>query len=537
MDARLHDLEAPVAARLEALDQDAFVARLWARDATLWPGDPEAIRRRLGWLEAPTRARTALPEWQAVAGALRAGRWRGSAVLGMGGSSLFPEVLSTVFGPGDGGLPLSILDTTDPAAVSAFEETRPPAETLFVVASKSGTTLETLSLYRYFEAKGGSFVAITDPGTPLEATAAETGFEGCIHGTEDVGGRYSAMTAFGLFPALLLDLEAERLVSEAEGMAEACRQAPAQNPGVVLGVVLGEAVRAGRDKLTLLLSKEIGAFAHWVEQLVAESTGKDGRGVVPVVEEREAMRTGPLDDRLFVHLALEGEPDLLAPYASSGHPCLRIELPSSRQIGAEVFRWEVATATCAHILSVDPFDEPDVALSKRLTSEILQAWGEGRFESPPARAELGGRPVHADPHLPETDDPLSAHLGRATPGDYLALLAYLPRTGAIDGRLARLREALAARMGIATTLGYGPRFQHSTGQLHKGGPNTGLFLQFVWEAGPELPIPGVGYDFATLEAAQAWGDFRALVERGRRILRIDLGPDPVAGLDRLLARL
>ncbi len=532
----LGQLRPRVEQRLATLARERFVDRLWAKDPGLWPGDPAAIGRRLGWLEAPERAGETWAAVQPLRELVRERQIDHCVLLGMGGSSLFPEVLSEVFGPGPGGVPLTVLDTTDPAAIAAVESTLDLEHTLFVVASKSGTTIETMSLYRYFSAKGGLYLAITDPGTPLSQTCEAAGFVTCLHAPPEVGGRYSALTHFGLAPAALLGLDAAPLLEAARTLATQCRRPPAENPGLRLGAFLGEAALAGRDKLTLVTSEAIAPFADWIEQLVAESTGKQGRGIVPIVGEALTGMEGYGDDRIFVEIAMHGEADRLEPLREKGQPCLRIELDSKAALGAEVMRWEIATAVAGAILEVNPFDEPDVALSKRLTQEILEARKSGPAEAPTAVEVADGLAFFADPDLPASADVLQAHLDRVTPGDYLAILAYLPANESTRRDLETLRNWLRAQTGVATTLGYGPRFQHSTGQLHKGGPPTGVFLQLTWDASPELPIPGADYDFATLEAAQALGDFRALVERGRRVLRIHLGDHYGEGLERLLKR-
>ena len=465
---------------LALLGKSGFCRRLWARDPSLWPGDPDAIRNRLGWL-ALHEKRPEARELKRFASELRDGGFRQALLLGMGGSSLFPEVLART--PRQG-LDMVVLDSTAPSAIRAAEERLDLSRTLVIVSSKSGTTLETLSLTKHFASRipdKRQFVAITDPGSPLEGMAEEQGFRRVFAHPADVGGRYSALSAVGLLPAALIGIDPEELLEGAARMARASEAPEPESPGVRLGAVLADAALAGRDKLMLS-----GPLGPWIEQLVAESTGKDGKGIIPVEGEPPGTRGS---DRLLLD---PPEPDL-------GSACLL---------------WELAVATAGNVLGINPFDQPDVEGSKELTRKMLAG---GIPEPPPGD--------------------LKALLAGARPGDYLALLAWLPRTAPIDAELQGMRTAARDAIGLATTLGYGPRYLHSTGQLHKGGADRGLFLLLTCDEREDLPVPGEAYTFGALLRCQAQGDFLALQRRGRRAVRCHLGRDPLAGLRALRRRL
>jgi hypothetical protein len=412
-------------------------------------------------------------------------------LLGMGGSSLAPEVFSTTFG----GKALTVLDTTHPEAVLAAEEGGDLGNTLFIVASKSGGTVETLSQLAYFFGKvqdGSQFVAITDPGTPLEALARAKGFRRVFLNPPDIGGRYSTLSYFGLVPAALIGVDVHALLHSAEEMACACAEwvPGAENPGLWLGALMGEAAKAGRDKLTLLIPDEVAAFGAWLEQLIAESTGKEGTGIVPVDGEPQGSPDVYGRDRLFVSLGVETElePSAVIPFGGSDN------------LGAEFFRWEFATAVAGHILEIHPFDQPNVEEAKAATRRLLEA-------------DI----VPREPY-----DDLNALLDEVRPGDYLGIQAYLPRTAENVDRLQAARVRLRDRLRVATTVGFGPRFLHSTGQLHKGGPATGVFIQVVDEPELDAQIPGKPYTFRRLLDSQSAGDLQALRDRGRRVARVRL---------------
>jgi transaldolase/glucose-6-phosphate isomerase len=522
-----------VAARLQRwADQDA-VGLLWARDHRLWSSKPAAeIEDRLGWLTLPVTMRRQLPGLADFAAEVAAEGITHVVLLGMGGSSLAPDVFSRTFGSRPEYPGLLVLDSTHPAAVRAVDEAIDPAATLFVVSSKSGTTIEPLSFLAYFWERVGAssptpgrhFAAITDPGTSLAALARERGFRRVFEAPADVGGRFSALTPFGLVPATLIGADAAGLLDRAEGMAEACHRPPADNPGLALGALLGEAARAGRDKATFLVSPALAAFPAWLEQLVAESTGKHGSGILPVADEPAAAPAAYGNDRVFVYLSLAGDADATQAAAvdaleAAGHPVVRLHLDSLADMGAEMYRAEVAVAMAGSVLGINPFDQPDVQLAKELATRAMAG-------------DAGGEPIEAIPpgNAAALGGALASLLGRAQPGDYFAIQAFIAPTPRAAQALQRLRLGVRDRLQLATTLGFGPRFLHSTGQYHKGGPNHGLFLQVVDAPAPDLEVPGAGYGFGRLVSAQADGDFRALVSRDRRVLRVDLGSRTEAGL-------
>ena len=526
--------------------------RLWARDARLWSADGEvqgAIGRRLGWLDGPDFAESRRPELESFAAEIRAAGYRRVLLLGMGGSSLAPEVFARSFPPASGHPRVEVLDDTGPAAVRAARDRAPLEQTLFVVSSKSGTTTETLAFLEYFwqqrrnpaGAAGRDFVAVTDPGTPLEELARARGFRRVFLNPPDIGGRYSALSYFGLVPAALQGADLKGLADRARDLAGRCGPgaAPLRNPGVYLGAVLGTLARLGRDKLTLLFSPGLASLGTWIEQLVAESTGKAGRGIVPVDGEPLADPDAYGPDRVFVAMGLAGEPEPLAPatrraLAARGHPVICWRLRDPLELGAEFLRWEIATATAGAVLGINPFDEPNVAEAKAATRELLEQdpLPEGELDWQDAGLSIFGAPGGGA----DAGTLLRRFLARARPYDYLALLAYLDRTPEVEARLKALRRLLSERLGRATTLGHGPRYLHSTGQLHKGGPNHGVFLILTADGDETVPVPGQPYDFGRLKRAQALGDVQVLRRHGRRVMRVHLA-DAAAGLDRLLAAL
>jgi len=529
----LGDLSGTVQARLRAWEEEDAVARLWAGDHTLWTTEPAPeIEDRLGWLALPEAMLPEVPGLLAFADQVVADGIHQVVLLGMGGSSLAPEVFARTFGSRPGYPELLVLDSTHPGAVRAVDEQIDPAATLFLVSSKSGTTIEPLSLFHHCWERVGAetaqpgrhFAAITDPGTPLAGLAGERGFRRVFAARPDLGGRFSALSHFGLVPAALIGADVAGLLAGAARMAAACRRPPDKNPGLVLGAALGELARAGRDKATFLVSPSLAALPTWLEQLVAESTGKDGTGIVPVADESVAPPEAYGGDRCFVYLALRGDEDDAQAAAvdaleAAGHPVVRVVLEQLTDLGAELFRAEVAVAMAGNILGIHPFNQPDVQLAKELAAQAMR--GEG-----------GGAPIAAVPasHGPAVDAAVADLLERARPGDYLAIQAFVAPTPEAAEALQGLRHRVRDRFRLATTLGFGPRFLHSSGQLHKGGPDTGLFLQVVDDPRPDLPIPGTSSTFGRLVTAQADGDYRALESLGRRMLRVSLGGDPAAGL-------
>ncbi len=515
--------------------------RFWKEDPTLWPEAPPAeVSSRMGWLHLPELMHDQVDRLTSFADEVRAEGYRQVVVLGMGGSSLAPDVLRAVFGSRPGYPQLHVLDTTHPDAIVALRRELDPVRTLFLVSSKSGTTVEPLSLYRYFAAEvraagkdvGPHFAAITDPGTPLERQAEEEGFRATFRALPTVGGRYSALTHFGMVPAALIGLDVRGFLDRAWTMSEAC--APTipvvENPGLALGAVLGELGSRGKDKLTFWAAGSLRALPVWLEQLVAESTGKLGKGLVPVVDEppTEAARYG--SDRVFVEIQEAGRSDeTLAGHTSrleaAGFPVIRVRVPDPISLGEEFFRWEVAVASAGRALGIDPYDQPDVELAKELARQAMSgsAGASPEADVETVAAGAGGR-------LPRA---LSAWMALARPGDYVAIQAYLAPRPEVSQTLQAIRRRLLERLGLATTFGYGPRFLHSTGQLHKGGPNTGLFLQLVDQPSQDLAVPGTDYTFAQLIRAQSLGDYRALRQKGRRVLRVDLQRDVPGGLHQL----
>jgi transaldolase/glucose-6-phosphate isomerase len=533
--------------------------RLWDGDATLWTGGDES--RWLGWLRIIDRQRRESGALRRFADAIAGEGILHAVVLGMGGSSLCPEVLRETFGVVPGRPELFVLDSTDPAQIKSLEDRIDPGRTLFIVSSKSGTTLEPDIFKAYFfdravkalgaQRAGGRFVAITDPGSKLETEAARDRFRAVYPGEPSVGGRYSALSHFGMVPAAVMGLDVERLLDGAARMAAACGPGAraADNPGVALGAILGAAARRGLDKLTLLASPGLRDLGAWLEQLIAESTGKNGKAIIPVDRERPGPPEAYGGDRLFIHLRLDAAPDpeqdrAIKALERAGLPVIRVAVADIWALGAEFFRWEFATAVAGALLGINPFDQPDVEASKvatRALTEEYEATGALPAETPFASegglrlfadaanaAALRDKPAGAS--RPEPAGALGAHLRRLRPGDYFALLAYLPMTARNEDRLQAIRHRVRDVTRVATCLGFGPRFLHSTGQAYKGGPDSGVFLQLTCDDAVDLPVPGRRYSFGVVKAAQARGDFRVLAERGRRALRVHLGADVETGL-------
>jgi transaldolase/glucose-6-phosphate isomerase len=528
--------------------------RLFARDAGLWTGGDEASW--LGWLDAPEAALARLDLWRDLAADAQRAGCEHFVLLGMGGSSLGAEVLRRVFGRRAGHPEPVILDSTDPDQIRAVERRIDPARTLVVVASKSGSTLEpNLLAARFLQVVGGAlgaragerFVAVTDPGSKLEALARERGFRHVVLGEPTIGGRFSALSPFGLVPAALQGLDVAALLEAALAAAiEAPRPEPAENRAVRLGLLLGAAAERGVDKLTLVAAPELEAFGAWLEQLVAESTGKRGRAVLPFDGEQLGRPDGYGADRLFVALRFRGalgaeNEAALAELASARRPIVEIDLARREELAAAIYRWEIATAVAGAVLGVHPFDQPDVEAAKvaaRKLTAAVEATGALPAETPLATA--GPLALYADPALASSLPPdcdfaaaLAAHFARFGPGDYFALLAFLEMAPETAAPLERLRHRVRDARRVATALGFGPRFLHSTGQAHKGGPPTGVFLVITADPRQDLPVPGQRLSFGQVIAAQARGDFEVLCARGRRALRVHLAGDPVAALERL----
>jgi transaldolase/glucose-6-phosphate isomerase len=536
---------------LRFLEGHEFLDRLWVKDATLWKGDAATVRNRLGWLTSPTIMRSHAEDIRTFADEIRRLQYSQVVLLGMGGSSLAGEVFNETFDSKMGFPDMLVLDSTDPAAVKHVIDTVNLGRALFVVSSKSGTTTETLAAYSFFRAQveaaasprpGMQFVAITDPGRPLDKLATETGFRRTFLNPASIGGRFSALSFFGLVPAALIGVDIKILLERAHGMVETCGNEVGVrgNPAVQLGAVLAGLARAGRDKVTLVLSEKIRALGSWIEQLLAESLGKDGTGLVPVADEPLGAPGVYGDDRIVVSLVLEGDTThdaALAKLSDAGHPVLRLVLKDPMDIGAEFFRWELATATAGAVLGVNPFDEPDVAHGKEQTSTLLAEWKRSRrLPEWPSDVEEDGLVLMTKSNKKATSvsKGLAAHLAQAVPGDYLAIQAYLTPTSEAWRILQEIRVALRDRLRIATTVGWGPRYLHSTGQLHKGGPTSGLFIQITGEDREDLAIPGAGYGFSALKAAQALGDLQSLRDGARRVIRLHLTGKQSQALPQLL---
>jgi transaldolase/glucose-6-phosphate isomerase len=532
-----------VDAALAQLEADRFGARLWQKDPTLWkPDDPAhqaEIKIRLGWLDVAETMAGRVTELTTFAGEVRRAGFTHAVLCGMGGSSLAPEVMRTTFGVAKGYLDLAVLDSTDPAAVLAAEARSDLSRTLFIIASKSGGTAEINAMFKFFwhrltqirgNRAGEHFIAITDPGTSLEALAHERGFRRVFLNPPEIGGRYSALSYFGLVPAALMGVDVARLLERARMMMGACSGniPAARNPALRLGAALGALAETGRDKATFIVSNKIASFGYWVEQLIAESTGKEGKGILPVEGEAPGKPTAYGNDRVFVYLRLgrDAKHDkAVKALEKAGHPVIEIQLSDVYELGGEFLRWEIATAVAGRVLGINPFDQPNVQEAKDITKQYLAELAQsGRL--PEAGAALS----------PATEDfgvRLRKYFSLVRRNDYIALMAYFERTPRREKLLRELQALLRDQTRAATTIGYGPRFLHSTGQLHKGGANNGVFLQLLVDDVVDAPIEGEPYTFSGLKQAQALGDYGALLARRRRVVRVQLGSQPERALQKI----
>ncbi|HEY6392612.1 MAG TPA: bifunctional transaldolase/phosoglucose isomerase [Bryobacteraceae bacterium] len=563
VDPQTYSLPEPIEKGLQEAIEDwkmaGKVRRLWARDASLWTGSDEG--NWLGWLGVTEDQLAHKQHLEDVAADIKAGGFKHALLLGMGGSSLCPEVLRMTFGKIDGFPELFVLDSTDPAQVKTFEQKVDIANTIFIVSSKSGSTLEPNIFKQYFfervkqvvgaDKAGSRFIAVTDPGSKFEQVAQADGFRHIFHGVSSIGGRYSALSDFGMVPAAVMGIDAPKFLDRADVMAIACSSClPVdKNPGVQLGLILGVAAKNGRDKVTLITSPRISDFGAWLEQLMAESTGKDGKGLIPV--DREALGAVETygNDRVFAYIRLEGGADpaqdaAADALAKAGHPVVRIALKEIYNLGQEMFRWEIATAVAGSVIGINAFNQPDVEASKIATRKLTTEYEKNG--SLPAESPIlseSGIQLFTDEKnaaaLASAAGPdktlvgyLRAHLNRLKAGDYLGLLAYVQMNEAHEATLQSMRTAVRKKKKVATCLGFGPRFLHSTGQAYKGGPNSGVFLQVTCDDKADLAAPGQKYTFGVVKAAQARGDFTVLAERGRRALRIHL-QDVESGLTAL----
>lgn len=546
-------LAGAVAASIEDWKRNNKVARLWQKDASLWAGTDES--NWLGWLTITEEQLAHVDTLKQIAADVKKGKFRHALLLGMGGSSLCPEVLRMTFGKIKGFPELHVLDSTDPAQIRAIEAKVDLKSTICIVSSKSGSTLEPNIYKQYFfervKAKvgekeaGNRFIAITDPGSKMQQVAEADKFRKIFFGLPSIGGRYSALSNFGMVPAAIMGLDVAKFLKNTEEMVNACGASTAadSNPGVILGNILGVAANHGRDKLTIIASPGIFDLGAWLEQLIAESTGKIGKGIIPVDRERPAKPTVYGNDRVFAYLRLASKPNktqdaAVAALEKAGHPVVRITLPNIYNLGQEFFRWEIATAVAGSIIGINAFNQPDVEASKIETKKLTSQY-EATGSLPPESPffEDQGIKLFADEKNSaalkggtKLTEVLKTHLARAGGGDYFAVLGYITMNSANETTLQGIRHAVRDKKKVATVLGFGPRFLHSTGQAYKGGPNSGVFLQITCDDAKDLPVPGQKYTFGIVKAAQARGDFAVLAERDRRAVRVHLGKNLKSGL-------
>lgn len=551
LSANLGQYERAVQTALKEAERANVITRIWDKDASLWKSEPdhqEIIKNSLGWLTVAGEMLGKTLEIEKFSATIRAAGFQQVMVCGMGGSSLCPEVLRKTF-PGRDRFPtLLVLDSTDPDVINHFAQRIELARCLFVVASKSGTTTEPVAFHSYWfnevsrisDSPGSSFIAITDPETQMAATAAADGFRHIFLNQPDIGGRYSALSHFGMVPAALSGVGINVMLERAQAMAELCKTPSDQNPGALLGAVMAECALAGRDKLTILADEQISTLGLWIEQLVAESTGKEGKGIIPVVGEPPGDPESYNDDRVFISITVgrENQPNpKLEALAAAGHPVVHRRLEDIYELGAEFFLWEMATAFAGWRLAINPFDQPNVQEAKDATKALLEKYtkaGKLEEQQPIAKGEglttYGSDVNNGSASVAEV---VSKHVANVRQGDYVALLVYLEETPEIHSAIEKLRATLRAVTGCAVTSGYGPRYLHSTGQLHKGGPDSGVFLEITAPDTTDFEVPSQSYTFSILKQAQAQGDLEALWAHRRRAIRVDLGTDIASGLKRL----
>lgn len=556
MEFQLGQLGGAFSLAVKEAEAGDVVKRIWKRDASLWKSDEPSqkqIRNSLGWLSVANDMIGVTQELSEFALRIQRRDFKHVMVCGMGGSSLCPEVLTQTFGKQDGFPELIVLDSTDPDVLAGLLERIELMRSLFVIASKSGTTTEPTVFYKFWYDQmshvsshpGDFFIAITDPGSPLVEATTQLEFQETFLNQPDIGGRYSALSYFGMVPAALMGLDTRKFLDRAKQASQECSAVmpAASNPGLQLGTVLGECAKAGRDKLTIITDGSLASLGLWIEQLIAESTGKEGKGILPVVGEPLATPEAYNDDRLFVSISqgsMNGEYRAkLNQLAAAGHPIVYRQLDDLYDLGGEFFYWEFAAACAGLGLGINPFDQPNVQESKEVTKELLTTFAShGRLPEQDKVVDDDRLTLYAEGpqnQLPSGSflEALRAHLARASDRDYVALLNYVEETPEIDRLLGGMRTVIRNETKCATTVGYGPRFLHSTGQLHKGGANSGVFIQVTAPDHTDYAVPGEPFTFSILKQAQALGDFRALVAHGRRVVRVDLGNDQVAGLRRL----
>jgi transaldolase / glucose-6-phosphate isomerase len=547
------ELAGAVAASLDDWKKNNKVARLWQKDASLWTSTDES--NWLGWLTITEEQLAHIDALKQIADDIKKARFKHALLLGMGGSSLCPEVLRLTFGKIKGFPELHVLDSTDPAQIRAIEAKVDLKSTICIVSSKSGSTLEPNIYKQYFfervKAKAGEkevgnrFIAVTDPGSKMQQVAEADKFRRIFFGVPSIGGRYSALSNFGMVPAAVMGLDVAKFLKSTEEMVKTCGASSAadSNPGVILGTIMGVAANHGRDKITIIASPGISDLGSWLEQLIAESTGKIGKGIIPVDRERPAKPPTYGNDRVFAYLRLASKPNKAQDAAvtaleKAGQPVVRITLPNTYTLGQEFFRWEIATAVAGSLIGINAFNQPDVEASKIETKKLTSQY-ETTGSLPPESPffEENGIKLFADEKNTtalkggtKLADLLKAHLSRLGAGDYFAVLGYITMNPANEKLLQGIRHAVRDKKKVATVLGFGPRFLHSTGQAYKGGPNSGVFLQITCDDAKDLPVPGQKYTFGIVKAAQARGDFAVLAERGRRALRVHLGKNLKSGL-------
>ncbi len=551
--------EEAVKTELSSLASKEFPKKLWAKDSSLWTGKDES--QWLGWLDIVSNQLSNLAQFSDLSKFVKEKAYKHAVLLGMGGSSLCVEVMRQTFGSAAGFPEMIVLDSVVPAQILTARRRIDPASTLFIVASKSGSTTEPNVLCQYFyeEARkilqdkaGDNFIAITDPGSSLEKHAKELNFARIFHGVPSIGGRFSALSNFGIVPAAVMGLDVKDLLQHADAMVKACSQesSPADNPGVQLGTILGVLTKSSKDKITIITSPQIQSLGTWLEQLIAESTGKEGKGIIPVAQETLMTPAEYGNDRLFIYLRLANSPDSqqdakVEALEKAGQPVVKIEMPDKMHLGAEFFRWEIATATGGSIIGINAFNQPNVQESKDFTKEILAEYLEEEclpenkllltdsgFElfADDSNAKFLKASVGSNQSLKSF---LHAQLAQIRQGDYFAINAYVECCPRLEAKLQKIRDHVMKEFKVATTLGFGPRFLHSTGQLHKGGPNSGVFLQITSDEKEDVEIPQEKYSFAILKEAQSLGDFKALSLRNRRLLRLHLPADLDSALDKI----
>ena len=549
--------ESAVDASLSSLRGKGIMSRIWAHDHRVWKPHPDEITNRLGWLHTAERMKPELNRIEEFVRQVLDDGYTHALLLGMGGSSLAPEVLRKTFGVKEGYLDLDILDSTDPAAVAFHTKWLNPEQTLFIVSSKSGTTQETLSFFKYFynlvcdfvgrEKAGSHFIAITDPSSRLTEIAERYRFREAFINDPAIGGRYSALSHFGLVPAALAGIDIDRLLDSALAMSGNCElcnsTAGGSNYGARLGATLGELTNMGRDKVTFIISPRMESFGDWVEQLIAESTGKEGKGILPVVGETLSLPDYYGSDRVFVHISVKGDEsnrEKVKKLEDAGHPVVRIPVRDLYDIGGQFFLWEMATAVAGHILKINPFDQPDVEAAKILTRKAVGVYKEtGTLPEYTPKIADGNIEVYGDFSTGQFDESFRNFMNYSREGTYVAIQAYVQPAEEMDRAIKKLRMKIRDKYMTATTFGYGPRFLHSTGQLHKGDGGNGLFVQVTSEMAEDIPIPDEAGEekssitFGTLKDAQALGDWQALTQAGRKVLRFLVKGHPVEGIQRL----